>query len=251
MQITHGNNERQKTSQEANVFYNPNTIKFICIRHGETPANLLNLAQGSSNDAYLNGLTEHGVHEVAKSAEMIHQELEEVNPENIWIYTPQLHRTIDTAIIVAEELELLNGHFIVSNALNTKKYGKIEGMKDVKSLKTIASHPILGIQYILSELGIEVESSGIETKQSFENRTLACMDQMLFRHKPGDVIIIACSSEHWNRFIKNKTINEYFDFDSKEKLDTGAYSSMSIKENYIDYVNWISEVHAKANGREL
>ena len=242
----------QNNSQtNGNLYYNPNTISFICIRHGETPANVLNLAQGSSNDPYLNGLTESGVHDVSLSAKIINHELEGVNPENIWVYTPQLHRTIDTALIVAEELELLDGHFIVNSSLNTKKYGKIEGMKDVKSFKTISKNPLLGIQYILTELGIEVEGSGIETKPAFEDRTLAYMDRLLLSHKPGDVIIIACSSEHWNRFRKNKNINTYFNFSSKEPLKPGEFAKMEIKENYIGLIEELGNDYRLENYHEF
>jgi bisphosphoglycerate-dependent phosphoglycerate mutase len=111
MQHKHDNIENQINEDTVNLYYNPNTISFICIRHGETPANSQNLAQGSSNDPYLNGLNEKGVHEVALSANIINHELSGVNPENIWIYSPQLYRTIDTALIVAEEIKLMDNRF--------------------------------------------------------------------------------------------------------------------------------------------
>ena len=148
--------------------YNPKTINFIWFRHGSTPFTEDNRAQGSSNNPINNGLTDKGINEVFQNAGYLREDLAGINPDQIYIYSPQLYRTIDTALIIANEIGLLDGHLFITNALNNKNYGRIEGIKDVKKPKTILKHPSLGLAYILSELGIKNNGAGIETKQDFE-----------------------------------------------------------------------------------
>ena len=233
------------------ITYNPNTIQIIWFRHGSTPFTEENRAQGSSNNPVDNGLNEKGIQEVCQSAKLLKEELSGINPEQIYIYSPQLYRTIDTAFLIAQEIGLLDGHLCVTNALNNKNYGEIEGMKDVKKPKTIIKNPSLGLSYVLSELGVRDNGAGIETKQDFEARIFKYLDSMLISHNPGDVIIISCSSEHFNRFRKSKTCKEFFNFESTSALDTGCFTTTQLKPDCMEIIGEISTDHEKINSRSF
>ena len=158
---------------------------------------------------------------------------------------------MDTAVIIAEGIGLLDGHFIVASALNNKNYGKIEGLKDAKKPKTLLKNPALSLSYILSELGVRKNGAGIETKQDFEDRIFRYLDNMLLSHKAGDVIIVACSSEHFNRFRKSENGQEFFDFESTEPLETGCYTKTQLKPDCMEFIEIFGADHEKINERSF
>lgn len=211
-------------------------------RHGPTPWNNKNKkedrAQGSSDLPVENEVTAKGQDLVRQNAKDLAMQIEGVDRDKIYIYTTPLRRTKQTSRIIAEELGIDLSRIIVCDLLGGRSYGKIEGMANVKSPKTIARHPLIAISYLMSQLGIK-NNHGIESKPDFKDRVAGVVDDILMHHKNGDFVIISANSDVWDTLRKSKFYNSFINFEHNNAINPGEYVAYNIPEDIMGIIDSI------------
>ena len=211
-------------------------------RHGPTPWNNKNKkedrAQGSSDLPVENEVTAKGQDLVRQNAKDLAMQIQGMDRDRIYIYTTPLRRTKQTSRIIAEELGIDPSHIIVCDALGGRAYGKIEGMANVKSPKTIARHPLIAISYLMAQFGFE-NNQGIESKPRFQSRVDKVIDDILVKHKQGDFVIISANSDVWDTLRKSEFYNSFINFEHNNAVEPGECVKFNIPTDVMELIEII------------
>jgi broad specificity phosphatase PhoE len=211
-----------------------NVIRIIFVRHGETPAAIEGVIQGKSDDSVFNGLTEKGKGQIQKTAIAIKAKIssfgDDISPENIYLYAASLKRTEKSAQIIKKEDSILDENYFVTSQINGRDYGELEGFKEseLREKKSFVLKAGKVFPYLFSQLGLEENGQGIETKQHFEARILSFVCEIMSKHKQSDVVIISANSDMWNMLRKSDELEPFCKFESKERLGCGEFTEIDV-----------------------
>ena len=196
-------------------------MKVYFIRHGKTYATEQGLIQGSANNEDLNVVTPEVLLELQESSKKLAKELASVQRGNVYLYSGEQMRCLQTTGIVSGVLMsrgvLENSHIITDARLNGRSYGELEGLREaeVKSLPYIISHPRKAVSYALAEVGFE-NPTEIEPKDEYADKVFSAIYEIVMNHGKDDVVIISSTSDVYKIMQKDEGIHSMCYFGGEE-----------------------------------
>jgi broad specificity phosphatase PhoE len=162
----------------------------LFIRHGQSEANRKDVFAGSRDNS---PLTEKGQQESLSAAQTIKAQYVPINK----IITSPLRRAIDTARIIAEQLQYDASYIIVDERLKEYDMGVLSGK---------AKKDIRAIDYIMAE--------GAEDVHAFQARIMSVVSEA--RSFPGTVLLVSHSGVGRMISATNSTmpIEQFYDIPS-------------------------------------
>jgi broad specificity phosphatase PhoE len=162
-------------------------MRLILLRHTESLKNVNNQFSSETDEE---SLTERGKGECSIIARDIHNFMIRKNLACHNIYTANSVRSIDTARIIADEL---NAKVQVEEALRSTKPGTLSGKSEAEAIKT---NPEFIEQLYLFRNGLFnaydfTVAENKEPKKDFEKRVLSCLSVILSDESENVKIIIA------------------------------------------------------------
>ena len=171
-------------------------ICFVC--NAETEASKDGLIQGVSNGAK-NVATKEGLARVRKTATDLVDVLDLAKPENVYLYSGDQIRCLQTSLALADVLKsnnlLLDRNMFIDSRLNGRDYGKFEGMKEseIKTLKYAVKHPKQYISYALAQAGFN-KASSIEPLDDYAGKVFSIINALFKEHEWSDNNVVIVSS---------------------------------------------------------
>lgn len=184
------------------------------LRHAETEATKAGEIQGGA-DGKRNIATAEGLKKVQENATglLVANYLEGANPCNVYLYSGEQMRCVQTSMALFEVLKnnnlILEENVILDSRLNGRSYGELEGLPEsrVKSLDYIVKHPRHTISYAMALIGLD-NASRIEPKSRYAYKVFSFIYGLYQRHgwNEDDVVIVSSTSDVYRVMQRDKEL---------------------------------------------